>query len=49
MGELIFTFCYGGALVVAGVLVKVVTSRQTSLQRREEEMAISTKKQGSVI
>ncbi|GIN21389.1 hypothetical protein [Siminovitchia fordii] len=49
MGELIFTFCYGGALVVAGVLVKVVTSRQTSLRRREEEMAVSTKKQGSVI
>lgn len=48
LGELIFTVCYGGALVVAGIIVKVVMSKQTSV-KRGEEMAIRNKNQRSVI
>ncbi|VEF48313.1 Uncharacterised protein [Bacillus freudenreichii] len=48
MGELIFTFCYGGALIVAGILVKVMTSKQVS-EKVEREEELSKNRQGSVI
>ncbi|WP_164525643.1 hypothetical protein [Siminovitchia acidinfaciens] len=48
MGELIFTFCYGGALIVAGILVKVMTSKQVS-EKVEREEEFSKNRQGSVI
>lgn len=49
MGELIFTFCYGGALIAAGILVKVMTSRQVVGQVKREEVMSKSRKQGSVI
>ncbi|MBD8006205.1 hypothetical protein [Bacillus norwichensis] len=49
MGELIFTFCYGGALIAAGVLVKAITSRQAAEQVKKKEVMSKSRKQGSVI
>lgn len=49
MGELIFTFCYGGALIVAGILVKVMTSKQVSGRAERAAVISKSRKQGGVI
>lgn len=48
MGELVFTFIYGGALVVMGGLVKAVLKAEEKSALREKELLIKDKK-GSVI